>query len=137
MNNEQIILWLNESCLPCEEVTLNRWTIQLSHKYCDYTVTIVDQGTWFSFAADLIGDVCGPRREEFYSYILELNGRLNGVHIALEESRFILVRDDYSEDITLDKGNLYRSLNVFHQAHERVYGNILQMADSLDVALYR
>lgn len=137
MGNEQIILWLNESCLTCEEVAPNRWTIQLSHSYCDYTVTIVDHGTWFSFAADLIGDVYGSQREEFYNYILELNGRLNGVHIALEEGRFILVRDDYSEDIAFDKGNLYRSLNVFHQAHESVYGNILQTADSLGVALHR
>ncbi|PZV12463.1 MAG: hypothetical protein DCF21_15540 [Leptolyngbya sp.] len=104
---------------------------------CHPSVTIIDRGNWFSFAADLIGDVYDSQREEFYSYILEFNGRLNGVHIALEDGRFILVRDDYSEDITLNKGNLYRSLNVFHQAHERVYGEILKMADSLNISLHR
>jgi hypothetical protein len=137
MGNEQIIIWLSESDSICEEVGPNRWTIQLRHQYCEYVVTITAHGAWFSFAADLIGDLYDSQREGFYSYILEYNSRLNGVHIALDEGRFILVRDDYSEDIAFDQGNLYRSLNIFHKAHESVYGNILQMAESLGVALCR
>ena len=135
MGNGEVTLWLHESNLFFEEIGTNRWTLRLSHQHCDYVVTIVNHGHWFSFAADLIGDVADLQtREDFYNFVLELNSRLNGVHIALDEGRFILIRDDYSEDVNQD--NLYRSLAIFHEAHEYVYGKMLEEADALGAVLY-
>ena len=135
MGSEQITRWLHEGDLPCQEIRPNRWTIELSHQLCNYVVTITDHGNWFSFAADLMGDVADSQKEDFYNFVLELNGRLNGVHIALEGGRFILIHDDYSGDV--DKYTLYRSLNIFHEAHEYVYGKMLEEADALGVFLYQ
>jgi hypothetical protein len=133
MTDNQITTWLKESRLPVDQVNSHQWQIQMRHQYCDYIVTIINQGNWFSFGADLIGDATGPNKHEFYKEVLELNGRLNGVHIALDNGRLALIRDDYAEDI--NKYSLYRSLNVFHEAHEYVFGELVKYATTLAVHL--
>lgn len=135
MSKRQIIAWLSESELPHDVIDANRWMIQLGHEHCDYDVTITNRGDWFSFAADLTGDVKGRQRDKFYHHLFSLNGKLNGVHIALEEGRFILVRDEYSDNIISNKVNFFRSLATFHEAHQSIYLRMLNVADSLDITL--
>ncbi len=129
--DDQITFWLQDTQLPIQRSAVNRWYIDMSHRYCDYTICISRHGNWLSYGADLIGDVSGHDAREFYRRILAINNKLNGTHIALEGSRFILIRDDFLEDV--DQYNLYRSLDVFHDAHEYVYNEILDEAKSLNV----
>lgn len=95
----------------------------MSHRHCNYTVLMTRHENWFSYGADLVGDIRGPDTEEFYRRVLSINNKINGAHIAFENTRLVLIRDDFFED--LDKYNLYRSLDVFHDVHEFVYKEIL------------
>lgn len=130
-----ITRWLEETQMPIQKIGYNQWLLQMSHKYCDYTVLITNHGNWISYGADLIGDVKGSDMDKFYRYVLNLNNKINGVHIAFEDDRFILIRDDFSEDVNSGNSgyNLYRSLEVFHDGHEYVYGQMLNEASRLDV----
>lgn len=131
MSNQEITEWLKDSGLPLWLIKPNEWQLRMSHHYAEYTVTIVDHGDWLSYGADLIGDVSGPNCQEFYRRILQLNSKLNGTHIALENGRLVLIRDEFSEDI--NDYHLFRGLNLFHQSHEYVYRSILNEADMLDL----
>lgn len=131
MNNNDITEWLGDLALPFRQTSPNQWQIDMSHRNGDYTVTIVDHGNWVSYGSDLIGDVTGPNEAEFYRKALDLNARLNGVHVAHQDDRLVLIRDDLTED--MNDYNLYRSLNLFHQAHEYVYQNLLSEADKLNL----
>jgi len=124
---DDLTSWLEDTGLLVSQVRGNEWQLQMSHQYADYTVTIINHGNWISYGADLIGDVVGDERDEFYRSVLQLNARLNGTRIALEDGRLVLVREDFFEDI--NQYRLYRSLNLFHQAHEYVYSIVLDEAD--------
>ncbi len=125
--------WLDDGQLQFQSVGYNQWLIPMSHRYCNYTLMVTNQGNWLSFGADLIGDVRGLDDQEFYRRILALNNKVNGVHIALENGRFVLIRDEPVEDIS--QYNLYRSLEIFNFGHEYVYQEILNEADNLNVRL--
>jgi hypothetical protein len=133
--NNDINLWLDESQLPFQQVNINKWRMRMTHQHCDYVVTLTRHADWFSYGADLIGNIQGEKAENFYEYILSLNNKLNGAHIALENDRFVLIRDDYIEDI--NKYNLYRSLNTFHDVHEYTYKKILDAAEEYNVKFTR
>jgi len=125
--------WLKRSELPLKIIRQGVWQIQMSHRYCDYTLTITSNGNWFSFGADLIGNAVGGRIELFYQKILELNSRLNGVHIAMDNKRIVLLKDDYNED--LSEYSLYRTLDIFHESHEYVYSELLKLAKQLNIQI--
>jgi len=131
MTNQQIARWLEETGFPIQQININRWNIGMSHISADYDVTITDSGSWFSYAADLAADVTGDNQIEFYRRLLQLNSRLNGTHIAIEDDRITLIRDEYTEDIS--KHGMYRSLSLFHETHEQIFNRIVELSEELDV----
>lgn len=131
MSNQQLAVWLGETGLPIHQTDFNRWNIAMSHSSADYEVTISNSGSWVSYAADLAADITGDNKSEFYRRLLQLNGRLNGSHIAIEDDRITLVRDEYTEDV--NRHNLFRSLSLFHETHEYVYNRIIDWSEELDV----
>ena len=134
MFDDDIEEWLRKSDLPMRCIDHGRWSLSLSHQFVSYAVIITNSGGWLSYGADLASDIDGIRKDEFYRALLSLNGRLNGTHIAIEDDRIALIRDDYLDYV--DENNFYRVLNHFHTVHEYVYGRILEIAEELEVYFY-
>jgi hypothetical protein len=132
LQTNNISLWLQKWGLGFWQTDPGQWRIDLKHKHLSYTLTLSNQGQWFSFAAELMSNLSGNKLESFYEDVLKLNGRLNGVHVAMEGDSLILVRDDYSEDLSEDR--LYRSLYNFHKSHEYVIKRLVDDAVHFDLS---
>lgn len=125
--------WFKKRGLPVREISDSHWVLDLEHDKAIYSLNIKNHGHWFSYGAELLPDVDGDHLEKFYEMILYLNAALNGAYIAKEGDKFVLIRNDFTEDLNED--NLIRSVSVFHNTHEYIYSTILNETKKLGLKM--
>lgn len=107
---------LKQIGVSVNDMSDTHWSIELEHERATYSASIKHLGKWLSYAAELIPDVEGRKKEELYESLLSLNACLNGAYVAKQGPQIILVRNEFTEDINAE--TLLRGLAVFHRTHE-------------------
>lgn len=105
----------------------------MSHRFATYSVEIVDNGDWISFAASLVGVGTGEDSQKIDRLALELNASLNAAHIAITNNTIMLISNELSEDSSEDR--LYRDLTNFHKTHEYVYARMMEIAEDMHIRM--
>jgi hypothetical protein len=109
--------------IPESQVSETHWQLGMKNSVGKYNIDIIDQGEWITYGVPLVADVEGKNRVTFYKTILDLNARLNGVHLGIEDNRLILVREEQKEG--LNAYSLGRSIAIIDSAHQVVFPFIL------------
>jgi hypothetical protein len=128
-DQRSIAVWLKSERLLITPVSSHHIKMRFQHRLAPYTVDLTWDEEWVSLGAELMSDVVGPRQAEFHRFVHQLNAQLTGVKIAIEDERFILISEDFVED--LNKSNLLRNLYAFHHSHEFVIETLLKEAKRL------
>jgi hypothetical protein len=105
--------------------------LYFEHNFAQFALDITLHDAFVYFGADLISDVEGRNKSEFYEFVHRFNTELNGPKVTLQGSRFILVREHWYEDMVKD--NLIRDIYWFKKVHEQALETLIKEANRLDL----
>ncbi len=138
LNSTHIARWLATNDLAVNQVTQDYCQVPLSHLHAFYTLHIRLSTEWLHYGADIFTFAHPSSANEkllaqFYQSVLELNSKINGAQIAVENGKVVLIRNDISSDI--NERTLLRGIELFNRTHEYVYPTLLREAARLGIRL--
>lgn len=128
-----LALWLKKEGISVHQISETHWNVDVEHDKASYSVTLKKEGGWLTYGAELMSDVEGERLDEFYQSLLSINAALNGAYIARQGDSLILLRNEFSKDITED--SIAVSIGIFNATHEYLYDKVIKNAGDLNLKI--
>lgn len=127
--DDRITLWLCSEGLTPKHLSSNHVRLYFRHSLAQFALDIIIDGEFVFLGAELMADIEGRRKSEFYRFIHSFNTTLNGPKVTLQDERFILVHERWYED--LSKDSLIRDIYWFRKVHEFALKALLEEAERL------
>jgi hypothetical protein len=124
--------------LEFTQVTEKQWQIGMKHDDAKYYLRIIQGNKKLTFAAELfrLNSSNNPNSlVKMFAYLMDLNSKLSGVHIASAENSFFLRRVEFASTLREQIGAFDIALAFTHETHKEIYYDILEKLTEFDIQI--